>query len=700
MGFFQQLLGQEGGSLIPGIDNPLQGGTILPGLGQLNIYNPNSVVGRAANDLAKDLGTGVEAIAKDPRKLAAVGIMIAFPGAASALGSYLLPAEVAAAYPTMAAIVGQTALNTATNGGDVKGAVTNALIQQGAPQLTKYVADTYATESISKAITNWAAQATTDVGIASVMGKDPASALMFSGAKAATDAVLDYTGVKNTLANLSPAAASATKAAITAKIMNIDPSKAVAQDLMTSAIKSAQGMVDAQWYAKTNKAEPLTEEQLNKLPPSNPDATDFQNKLDLNNATKNIINDASAQKEGWDNSNQKASAAQEGITNPKEYVAKGSFAAGAILGTDVQGKVFGDGKIQLEGEDKPRDPTPDEAKSIQGLFKSYGRETPKLVSDLLSKDKTTAEDPTAKPTAKTEAGLPSVLPSVEDEEQAKRVKEFGKNLTGGGNQNLGEIDPGFSKFYDPDSSSMGAYKYDAKSGTYTHTSDDGSTLTVDGEGKIVGHTEATDTKLPAVEPAKETAKLPATTTPQTTPSKPDTGLPSIVPAVIGAGIIGSTIGSKPGSTTPAAPAAAVTNPNVTLNWNQQEVKRPENGIAYGQKFFDPVFSAAGGGLMALAAGGMTGKFTTLGSYSDGGRLLRGPGDGMSDNIPATIANRQPARLADGEFVVPADVVSHLGNGSTDAGAKVLYAMMDRVRKARTGKAKQGTKILPQKFMPN
>ena len=104
--------------------------------------------------------------------------------------------------------------------------------------------------------------------------------------------------------------------------------------------------------------------------------------------------------------------------------------------------------------------------------------------------------------------------------------------------------------------------------------------------------------------------------------------------------------------------------------------------------------------MALAAGGMAGKFTTLGSYSDGGRLLRGPGDGMSDNIPATIANRQPARLADGEFVVPADVVSHLGNGSTDAGAKVLYAMMDRVRKARTGKAKQGKKIMPQKFVPN
>jgi hypothetical protein len=94
----------------------------------------------------------------------------------------------------------------------------------------------------------------------------------------------------------------------------------------------------------------------------------------------------------------------------------------------------------------------------------------------------------------------------------------------------------------------------------------------------------------------------------------------------------------------------------------------------------------------LAGGGY------LGGYSDGGRMLKGPGDGMSDNIPATIAGKQPARLADGEFVVPADVVSHLGNGSTDAGAKQLYAMMNRVRKARTGNPKQGKQIKPAKYM--
>lgn len=94
-----------------------------------------------------------------------------------------------------------------------------------------------------------------------------------------------------------------------------------------------------------------------------------------------------------------------------------------------------------------------------------------------------------------------------------------------------------------------------------------------------------------------------------------------------------------------------------------------------------------------------GGISDLGSYSDGGRMLKGPGDGMSDSIPASIADKRPARLAEGEFVVPADVVSHLGNGSTDAGAKQLYSMMDRVRSARTGTKKQGRQIKPHKFMP-
>jgi hypothetical protein len=96
----------------------------------------------------------------------------------------------------------------------------------------------------------------------------------------------------------------------------------------------------------------------------------------------------------------------------------------------------------------------------------------------------------------------------------------------------------------------------------------------------------------------------------------------------------------------------------------------------------------------------TGIESPIGMKSGGiAGLLKGRGDGMSDSIHATIADRQPARLADGEFVVPADVVSHLGNGSTDAGAKHLYKMMDKVRRARTGTKKQGRQIKAGGYLP-
>jgi hypothetical protein len=109
---------------------------------------------------------------------------------------------------------------------------------------------------------------------------------------------------------------------------------------------------------------------------------------------------------------------------------------------------------------------------------------------------------------------------------------------------------------------------------------------------------------------------------------------------------------------------------------------------------------ADGGMTGYAMGGGLGS---LGSYSDGGRLLKGPGDGVSDSIPATIGEKQqPARLADGEFVVPARIVSELGNGSTEAGAKKLYAMMDRVQRARgktTGKNKVAANSRADKYLP-
>lgn len=82
-----------------------------------------------------------------------------------------------------------------------------------------------------------------------------------------------------------------------------------------------------------------------------------------------------------------------------------------------------------------------------------------------------------------------------------------------------------------------------------------------------------------------------------------------------------------------------------------------------------------------------------------GRYLGGPSDGMEDKLPASIDGKQAAKLSHGEFVIPADVVSHLGNGNSEAGAKQLYAMMDRIRQARTGTKKQGKQINPKKHLP-
>jgi len=125
----------------------------------------------------------------------------------------------------------------------------------------------------------------------------------------------------------------------------------------------------------------------------------------------------------------------------------------------------------------------------------------------------------------------------------------------------------------------------------------------------------------------------------------------------------------------------------------------------------------GGSIKAMQTGGMTainpygaamGEDYNFGfaeggmpEYQAGGKLLNGPGDGMSDDIPAVIRGKgvQRAALADGEFVIPADVVSHLGNGSTNAGAKKLYKMMAQVRQARTGKTKQAPAVKMNKYLP-
>lgn len=118
---------------------------------------------------------------------------------------------------------------------------------------------------------------------------------------------------------------------------------------------------------------------------------------------------------------------------------------------------------------------------------------------------------------------------------------------------------------------------------------------------------------------------------------------------------------------------------------------------------DVFYGAANGGLMSLAQGGQS----HLGDYSDGGRFLRNAeggttSDGVSDSIPASIGGKRPARLAENEFVIPARIVSELGNGSSEAGARRLYAMMDRIQKARgktVGKGKVAVDTKAEKLLP-
>ena len=166
---------------------------------------------------------------------------------------------------------------------------------------------------------------------------------------------------------------------------------------------------------------------------------------------------------------------------------------------------------------------------------------------------------------------------------------------------------------------------------------------------------------------------------------------SVVPIVAGA--VGSAFGGPAGGAAASYGAKMANQMGNNYEDNLLRQQYYQNPQAFNQQYgyVQGVNYAAGG----MASGGIS----TLGSYSDGGRLLKGPGDGMSDSIPAMIGKKQEARLADGEFVVPSDVVSGLGNGSTDAGARHLYKMMDKVRHARTGRKTQGKQIKADKYVP-
>ena len=176
---------------------------------------------------------------------------------------------------------------------------------------------------------------------------------------------------------------------------------------------------------------------------------------------------------------------------------------------------------------------------------------------------------------------------------------------------------------------------------------------------------------------------------------PGYGALNALSGLLGTSFAGSIANAFGGTQAPAPVSDAVGKSVNDINVTNPDDGR--DGIG-GEGIGGGDISGASADTPALARGGIS----NLGDYSDGGRLLRGPGDGISDSIPATIGKKRPARLADGEFVVPARIVSELGNGSTEAGARKLYAMMDRVQKARgktVGKGKVAANSRAAKHLP-
>ena len=324
------------------------------------------------------------------------------------------------------------------------------------------------------------------------------------------------------------------------------------------------------------------------------------------------------------------------------------------------------------------------------------------------------------------------LTAAETQAQQDRVNAFTSGLTNGGNQNFGTgaVTP----------SNLSSYQ-----DTLKNTMDNGGGFTSGyqtvGDNKIMVHDDGTATGINTV--SGQTFTLPADTVKTMTTAgvlnsassgyNTSTGGTNIAPG--GGTTVTNTDGSKTttfsdgskvtqatdGTYTTTGKSGSIANPSGTLpqstststtklpttTANQPTAANSTSSIlallalmalmdkgSSGSGMTIPLFNAqrgvipgqvnytkaAGGGMMG---GGISSLDGHLGGYSDGGRLLRGPGDGVSDDIPATIGGKEPARLADGEFVVPARIVSELGNGSTEAGARKLYAMMDRVQKDRS-----------------
>jgi hypothetical protein len=310
--------------------------------------------------------------------------------------------------------------------------------------------------------------------VAGLTGGDPVAAMVNSGVGGAVGAI---TGKIDGFSELPPSVQKVFNATLRAELSGKDPSKAAILAATTAGLQAIKNGMDANDKFQKNYGREATAEELNNF-------AHVSTQEELNSSFDKYMADTAArsQAEAQEKIDEAEQARLEAFQKAQEEDAAAAAAA------------------QVEAEQKAREAAEAEESARQAEIAEQNRldEVERLRQAGLEENK--------------EVNLNKVVTGGdtidEDAEQAKRVAEFGKDLTGGGVQDLGEVDTD-TDFYDENSTGMGAYKHDPTSGTYTYTSDDGSTLTLDGDGNIVGSTESTDTPWTGItDPASGNLKLP------------------------------------------------------------------------------------------------------------------------------------------------------------------------------------------------
>ena len=334
--------------------------------------------------------------------------------------------------------------------------------------------------------------------VAGLTGGDPVAAMVNSGVGGAVGTIM---GKIDGFSELPPSVQKVFNATIRAELSGKDPTKAAMLAATTAGLQAIKNGMDANTKFQNNYGRDATPEELNNF-------AFVQSEDELNSSFDKYMADTTAksQAEAQAKIDEAEQARLEAFQRAQEEDAAAAAAA--------QAKAENLAREAAEADRLAREQADSEASARQAAIDEQNRldEVERLRLAGLEED--------------TNVDLNKVVTggdtTDEDAEQARRVAEFGKDLTGGGVQDLGEVDTD-TDFYDENSTGMGAYKYDPTSGTYTYTSDDGSTLTLDGDGNIVGSTESTDTPWTGItDPASGNLKLPKLPTGKQPAVKPPT----------------------------------------------------------------------------------------------------------------------------------------------------------------------------------